>query len=78
LNPETFKRIILQDHPNDVTKDGIPYKNLNAYDLTNRIVSKYPDNVVDGYKYSEFLPEPRNRKEQFIKTNYERTPEKWA
>lgn len=55
--PQQFKQLILQKYPDGVSSDGIPYVQMDALELTKRLVSKYPDGVTsDGIKYQDFLP----------------------
>lgn len=58
-NPDTFKAMIVAEHPNGVASDGRAYTAIPAAELTHMVVAKYPNGVTnDGRKYSDFLAAP--------------------
>lgn len=57
LNPDAFKKRIVDKYPDGVGSDGVRYADMDATALTKKVVAKYPNGVTnDGHMYSSFLP----------------------
>ena len=55
-NPDSFKAMIVEKHPEGVASDGRKYSDIPSYELTQKIVEKFPEGKTnDGRSYSDFL-----------------------
>lgn len=70
-SPDEFKAMILSAHPDGVAYDGRKYADIPAYELTTKVVQKFPDaKTNDGRNYAVFL-KPQHGKERIAQLQQE-------
>lgn len=66
-NPDAFKRLILSKHPDGIASDGRRYAEIDARELTQKIVDKFPDAVTNsGIPYKSFLGQEKQKLQSFL------------